>query len=183
MSRPGTPIEHHFHPSPEGIHQLRTRICYGASPRARSRARSVSSTERHRGQYRSVHRARSSDLATVDAGRGSGRRLRALSGLSAYKQRTEGRGNPSEGRGARWEGAVITEELYAQFPASQSKFIAVVLEGCSSANIPDILMPVGRSYYHWPDDEENLYRRLTRQPRVTPAPLGDIVQLDGVDRG
>jgi hypothetical protein len=95
----------------------------------------------------------------------------------SYKVRTEGGGNPNEGRGARWEGAVITEELYSQFPASQAKFIAVVLQGCSSEDIPDVLMPVGRSYYHWPDDEENLYRRLTGQPRVTPAPIGEIVQL------
>jgi hypothetical protein len=95
----------------------------------------------------------------------------------AYRERTEGRGDPSVGRGARWEGAIITEELYSEFPATQSKFIAVVLEGCSPQNIPDILMPVGRSYYLWPGDDENLYRRLTRQPRVSPVPLGSIVLL------
>ena len=95
----------------------------------------------------------------------------------SYKTRTEGRGNPSEGRGARWEGAIITEELYAQYPGSQAKFIAVVLHECAASDIPDVLMPVGRTYYHWPADEELLYRRLTGQPRVTPAPLGAIVQL------
>ena len=94
-----------------------------------------------------------------------------------YKMRTEGRGDLTQGRGARWEGAVITEELYSQFPGSQAKFIAVVMSGCSANDIPDILMPIGRTYYHWPDDEEDLYRRLTRQPRVSPAPLGEIVQL------
>lgn len=95
----------------------------------------------------------------------------------SYKERAEGRGDLQQGRGARWEGAVITEQLYAQFPASQSKFIAVVLEGCSAGDIPDVLMPVGRSYYFWPDDIENLYRRLTGQPRVIPAPLGEIEVL------
>ena len=94
-----------------------------------------------------------------------------------YKERAEGRGDSSIGRGARWEGAIITEELYSEFPASQSKFIAVVLEGCSPRHIPDILMPIGRTHYYWPDGDEDLYRRLTNQPRVVPVPLGDIVQL------
>lgn len=95
----------------------------------------------------------------------------------SYKSRVEGQGNPSVGRGARWEGAIITEELYASFPMLQSKFIAVVLDQCSAHEIPDILMPVGRSYYLWPEDEEGLYRRLTRQPRVAPAPLGEILRF------
>lgn len=94
-----------------------------------------------------------------------------------YKIRTEGRGEADEGRGARWEGAIITEELYAEFPSSQRKFIALVLQGCSPTDIPDVLMPIGRTYYHWPDDEEDLYRRLTGQPRVVPAPLGQLVQM------
>jgi hypothetical protein len=96
----------------------------------------------------------------------------------AYKERAEGRGDTSVGRGVRWEGALITEHLYSEFPKSQSKFIAIVLQSCSPEDIPDILMPVGRSYYFWPGDDENLYRRLTRQPRVAPVPLGNIVLLD-----
>lgn len=97
-----------------------------------------------------------------------------------YKERTEGRGDPADGRGARWEGAIITEELYSEFPGSQAKFVAVVLEGSSSKHIPDILMPTGRTWYRWPEDDDLLYRRLTGQPRVIPAPLGAIVQLDSL---
>ncbi len=96
----------------------------------------------------------------------------------AYKERAEARGDAAIGRGARWEGAVITEQLYSGFPTSQSKFVALVLQGCSPEHIPDILMPVGRSFYFWPDDDETLYRRLTNQPKVTPVPLGSIVLLD-----
>lgn len=98
----------------------------------------------------------------------------------SYKQRVESHGDAAIGRGARWEGAIITEELYAQFPAAQSRFIAVLLEGCTPADIPDVLLPVGRSYYTWPRDDEDLYRRLTNQPRVIPAPLGKIVRLDAI---
>lgn len=95
----------------------------------------------------------------------------------AYKERVESRGNPAIGRGARWEGAIITEELYEELGAAHSKFIAILLEKCSPEDIPDILLPVGRSYYHWPQDDQDLYRRLTRQPRVLRAPLGKIVSL------
>jgi hypothetical protein len=94
-----------------------------------------------------------------------------------YKERVEQRGEPTRGRGARWEGAIVTEELYAEFPQAHKKFIAVVLDRCSTEDIPDVLMPVGRSYYVLPRDDEDLYRRLTGQPRVVPAPLGTIVRL------
>jgi len=95
----------------------------------------------------------------------------------AYKDRMEGRGDRSSGLGARWEGIVITEDLYASAYDSHRKFIAVVLPGCKPSEIPDVLLPMGRSYYHWPDDDEILYRRITNQPRVLAAPLGQIVRL------
>jgi SEFIR domain len=95
----------------------------------------------------------------------------------AYKERVEGRGDPRVGRGARWEGVIITEQLYEEFSTAEKKFIAVVLEKCSPEDIPDILLPIGRSYYYWPQDDEDLYRRLTGQPRVLPAPLGEIIPL------
>jgi hypothetical protein len=99
----------------------------------------------------------------------------------AYKERVESRGDLTIGLGARWEGLIITEKLYEEFPAAQKKFIAVVLEKCSPEDIPDVLLPIGRSYYYWPQDDEDLYRRLTGQPRVLPAPLGEIVLLPTQD--
>jgi TIR domain len=93
----------------------------------------------------------------------------------SYKQRVEAAGDPQVGLGARWEGAVITELLYAQIGP---RCVAVVLEGCSPADIPDILLPIGHTYYQLPQDDEDLYRRLTNQPRALPAPLGEIVKLE-----
>jgi hypothetical protein len=93
-----------------------------------------------------------------------------------YKQRVEGAGDLQVGLGARWEGAVITQELYAHI--NKSRCIAVVLEECSPEDIPDILFPIGHTYYQLPQDDEDLYRRLTNQPRVLPAPLGEIVKLE-----
>ena len=95
-----------------------------------------------------------------------------------YKERFDNNGDPSIGRGARWEGVFVTEELYSSFASNRRKFIAVVIPPCSPAHIPDVLRPVGESYYDWPEQDEELYRRVTGQPRVIPAPLGTIVRLD-----
>ena len=96
----------------------------------------------------------------------------------AYKKRAEADGDLACGRGVRWEGAIITEELYAGFPHSQGKFVAVVLDRCSHEDIPDLLFPIGRSYYYWPKGDEDLYRRLTGQPRVMPRPVRpSIIEL------
>ena len=95
----------------------------------------------------------------------------------SYRERVEDRGDSATGRGARWEGVIITEELYSGTPASQAKFIAVLLEGMSPTDIPDVLLPYGRQYYVWPNDDEELYRRITGQPRVLPVPLGPLVQM------
>lgn len=95
----------------------------------------------------------------------------------SYKQRAEATGDPMVGRGARWEGAIITEELYVDLASGNHKFVAVVVEECSVDDIPDVLLPIGRSYYMWPVDDELLYRRITGQPAVIPAALGDVVLL------
>lgn len=93
----------------------------------------------------------------------------------AYKICFEQCGNAQVGRGARWEGIIITEQLYENIETNFSKFIAIVPEKCSCDDIPDVLLPIGRSYYQWPQDDGDLYRRLTGQPRVIPAPLADDI--------
>lgn len=98
----------------------------------------------------------------------------------AYKVRFEQRGDHQIGRGVRWEGMVVTEHIYDNIVDNQRKFIAVVPEKCSHHDIPDVLLPIGRSYYLWPQDDEDLYRRLTGQPRVLPEALGDIVMMPPV---
>lgn len=94
-----------------------------------------------------------------------------------YKERCEARGDESVGRGARWEGLIITEELYAAQTSAHKKFIPVLLNECEAKDIPDVLRPVGTTHYRWPAEDEELYRRLTNQPRFIPTPLGQIVTL------
>jgi hypothetical protein len=93
-----------------------------------------------------------------------------------YKERVDSKGDPMVGRGARWEGLFITEELYGQVN-EETKFIAVVLDGYDP-DIPRVLRPLGSTHYFWPSGEEDLYRRITKQPRVVPAPLGPLIRFD-----
>ena len=98
-------------------------------------------------------------------------------GSPGYKERWEGRGDVEVGRGARWEGAVVTEQMYANERAGNTKFIAVVLDDRPIGEIPDVLFPASRSFYRWPEDDEKLYRRLTNQPEVVPGPVLERVTL------
>ena len=96
-----------------------------------------------------------------------------------YKERCEQLGDPSKGRGARWEGALITHAMYANIADAPSKFITVLLDGTSPDDIPDVLMPYGHTYYPWSKEDtkedELLYRRITGQPLLKPPPLGPVV--------
>lgn len=95
-----------------------------------------------------------------------------------YKMRCEQLGDPAVGRGARWEGALITDAMYANIVDAPAKFISVLLEGTSPADIPDVLSPYGYTYYEWAegtDGDELLYRRITGQPLLKPPPLGRVV--------
>ena len=95
-----------------------------------------------------------------------------------YKERYEQLGDATQGLGVRWEGALMTHAMYASISAAPGKFISVVMDGTSPADIPDVLMPFGYTHYKWREDDELLYRRLTGQPLLTPPPLGEKVQFD-----
>lgn len=95
-----------------------------------------------------------------------------------YKERCDGVGTPTDGRGARWEGALITHAMYSNIDLAPSKYITVLLEGTSPDDIPEVLMPYGYTYYTWTegsDGDEMLYRRITGQPLLKPPPLGPSV--------
>lgn len=94
-----------------------------------------------------------------------------------YRERCEARGDETIGRGARWEGLIVTEELYASQSTAHRKFIPVLLDGCEVTDIPDVLRPLGTTHYRWPADHEILYRRLTNQPQFVPEPIGEVMKL------
>jgi TIR domain len=95
-----------------------------------------------------------------------------------YKERCEQLGDSATGRGARWEGALITHAMYADIISAPTKFITVLLDGTTPDDVPDVLMPYGYTYYRWvegSEQDELLYRRITGQPLLKPPPLGPMV--------
>jgi hypothetical protein len=80
------------------------------------------------------------------------------------------------GKGVKWEGAIITQEIY-EHEGKNRRFIPVLLGEESKDYIPRVL----KSFTHYDvfDNEryERLYRRLTQQPKVEKPPLGKVVRF------
>ena len=89
-----------------------------------------------------------------------------------YENRFKGRGEPGKGLGAKWEGAIITQEIY-EANSENTRFIPVIFSSEDLAYIPIVL----RSATHYnptTKDYESLYRHLTNQPYTTKPELGEI---------
>ena len=88
-----------------------------------------------------------------------------------YKRRADGKEEFGKGRGVIWESILTTQYLY-NAAANNTRFIPVVFEKTHVEFIPIHLQPV--SYYSvaTPEGYEDLYRRLTNQPKVVKPPLG-----------
>lgn len=87
------------------------------------------------------------------------------------RQETEG-----TGRGATWEGAIITGEIYDD-THGQTKFIPVVFSTDDVQYVPFFLK--GSSLYDLSDQDAliDLYRRITDQPEYVPAALGEVMEF------
>jgi hypothetical protein len=90
-----------------------------------------------------------------------------------YHLRVTGREKAGTGLGARWEGALITQDLYER-GGKNDKFIPVVFSSSDISEIPDFLRHTTRYDLSAPNSFSTLYRRLTKQPRVLKRPLGRI---------
>jgi hypothetical protein len=79
-----------------------------------------------------------------------------------YQKRFKGTGETGKGLGAKWEGAIITQELY-DAEANNTKFIPLLFSPEDLNNRPNLLR--GATYYDISSEEgyEELYRRLTKQ--------------------
>jgi hypothetical protein len=79
-----------------------------------------------------------------------------------------------QGKGVKWEGAIITQELY-ESEGKNRKFIPVLLHEDYKPCIPRPL----RSYtfYNILTGYEKLYRRLTRQIAIEKPPVGGIIEF------
>lgn len=93
-----------------------------------------------------------------------------------YYQRVTGSLPRTGGLGARWEGAIIGQEIY-EAAGNNTKFLPVVFRKEDLEFRPRYLRST--TYYDLSSEHgfEDLYRRLTSQPRVIAPALGNIRKL------
>jgi hypothetical protein len=90
-----------------------------------------------------------------------------------YNRRFSGMEDTGKGLGVRWEGAIITQEIY-DAETRNNIFIPVLFSPNDSAFIPTILRSVTHYQIDTPKGYEALYRRLTVQPLTLKPDLGKI---------
>ena len=90
-----------------------------------------------------------------------------------YYRRFRGHEQPGKGKGADWEGALITQEIYDS-RSRTLKFVPVFLTDAVESWIPEPLRAV--TYYEVTTREgyESLYDFLIGQTGVQPGPIGAI---------
>jgi serine/threonine protein kinase len=95
-----------------------------------------------------------------------------------YRSRFDHRGEVPHGAG--WEAGLIQQALYDS-DSRNEKFIPVLLTDGSERHVPGPLR--GASRYRIEAEYEALLRRLTGQPEVVPAQLGQVPQLPAQPQG
>ena len=78
------------------------------------------------------------------------------------------------GRGVTWEAGMIRSHLY-QCGGVNDKYIPILVNDSSEEDIPKSLRE--STHYRYPENLEKLLRRLTNQPEVVPANLGQVPEL------
>lgn len=98
-----------------------------------------------------------------------------------YEQRYEATGKKGEGAGAKWEGAIITQQLY-EAEGGPHKFIPVVFSAQDTRHIPIELR--GATFYILDEEKgyQDLYRHVTGQPRAVKRQLGKLRALPPRER-
>lgn len=89
-----------------------------------------------------------------------------------YEKRFKGEDEVGKGLGGKWEGAIITQELY--YSEANNKFIPIVFSLADSKYIPSILKSA--TYYNLSTEEvyNELYARLTGQKLVSKPAIGEL---------
>ena len=93
-----------------------------------------------------------------------------------YERRFKGIDSTRKGKGAKWEGAIITQELY-EAQSRNEKFIPVIFTSEDETHISMILRST--TYYN-PNTKkgyESLYRHLTNQPLIEKPVLGKLKSM------
>ncbi len=89
-----------------------------------------------------------------------------------YLQRFKGIDTTEKGKGVKWEGAIITQEIY-EAQAKNKKFIPIIFTDEDETHIPTILRGVTSYKVFTKEGYESLYRHLTSQPAILKPELGE----------
>ncbi|WP_026098990.1 phosphorylase family protein [Kamptonema formosum] len=98
-----------------------------------------------------------------------------------YDRRFRGHEEIGKGKGVTWEGGVIIQELY-DAQGNNSKFIPIAFTSQDSEFIPSPLRSATFYRLDREDGYEQLYLRLTNQPRTRKPNLGKLRTLPPRDR-
>jgi hypothetical protein len=93
-----------------------------------------------------------------------------------YHRRVSGNEEPGKGLGVVWEAQIIRAHLY-DAGAVSDKFVPVLFSDALPKQIPTPIKGWTRYVVDTEDGYENLYRRLTGQPRLLRPALGTIRPL------
>jgi tetratricopeptide (TPR) repeat protein len=98
-----------------------------------------------------------------------------------YYRRVMGEEEPGKGRGVKWESTLAYQHIYSA-DAENIRFIPVLFESGKAEYIPTPLQ--GATYYYVDTEQgyEDLYRRLTDQPRTVKPELGKLRKLPPRER-
>ena len=98
-----------------------------------------------------------------------------------YYKRVMGEEEPGKGLGVHWEGHLIYQAIYSA-EAMNTKFIPVLFESGNHAHIPAPVQSTTFYFAQTEDGYEDLYRRLTSQPRTLKPTLGKLRSLPPAER-
>ncbi len=97
----------------------------------------------------------------------------------AYRRGYDRDGQPDGDHDARWE-SLIAERMLFEAGAYNERLIPILLDGGAQDDIPPSLRSF--SFHRLPQDYDNLYRRLTGQPRTPPRPIGKVEAMPTTPR-
>jgi tetratricopeptide (TPR) repeat protein len=98
-----------------------------------------------------------------------------------YYQRVMGEEKPEKGLGVRWEGQLIYQAIY-RAESRNTTFIPVLFESGKYAHIPAPVQSTTVYFAQTAEGYEELYRRLTDQPRAIKPELGKLRSLPRAER-
>ncbi|WP_244930840.1 SEFIR domain-containing protein [Nocardioides sp. W7] len=93
----------------------------------------------------------------------------------SYYERYRNHGDPTTGKGGRWESILIRDRIYAD-TTRRTRYVPVLIGGADQSSVPEVLRE-SVTRYRIPDEYNSLYRYLTGQPEDVAPPIGSIRHL------